>query len=166
MAEYKSVLDKFPPRGSKAYFDMMEKQQALETDTTLESLLAAPVRGAMALASPMRGRVASKSTTTIQPGTIGKDVVRNERQRDLVNEIVKKTGQNPFKAPADVLKKEKSARQFNRVADESVDMAAKNLAGNVGFDAGASEYKRGGKVTASSRADGIAQRGKTRGKIC
>jgi hypothetical protein len=27
------------------------------------------------------------------------------------------------------------------------------------------EYKKGGKVSASSRADGIAQRGKTRGKI-
>jgi hypothetical protein len=27
-------------------------------------------------------------------------------------------------------------------------------------------YKKGGKVTASSRADGIAQRGKTRGKMC
>ena len=28
------------------------------------------------------------------------------------------------------------------------------------------EYKKGGKVSASSRADGIAQRGKTRGKMC
>ena len=27
-------------------------------------------------------------------------------------------------------------------------------------------YKAGGKVSASSRADGIAQRGKTRGKMC
>jgi len=28
------------------------------------------------------------------------------------------------------------------------------------------EWKKGGKVSASSRADGIAQRGKTRGKTC
>lgn len=27
-------------------------------------------------------------------------------------------------------------------------------------------YKKGGSVSASSRADGIAQRGKTRGKVC
>jgi hypothetical protein len=27
-------------------------------------------------------------------------------------------------------------------------------------------YKKGGSVSASSRADGIAQRGKTRGKMC
>ena len=32
-----------------------------------------------------------------------------------------------------------------------------------GMDKG---YKKGGKVSASSRADGIAQRGKTRGKMC
>jgi len=32
-----------------------------------------------------------------------------------------------------------------------------------GMDKG---YKKGGKVTASSRADGIAQRGKTRGRMC
>ena len=31
---------------------------------------------------------------------------------------------------------------------------------------GQAEYKKGGKVSASSRADGIAQRGKTRGKVC
>lgn len=29
-----------------------------------------------------------------------------------------------------------------------------------------SDFKKGGKVSASSRADGIAQRGKTRGKMC
>jgi hypothetical protein len=28
------------------------------------------------------------------------------------------------------------------------------------------EYKKGGKVTASSRADGIAKKGKTKGRIC
>jgi hypothetical protein len=32
--------------------------------------------------------------------------------------------------------------------------------------AGKNEFKNGGKVSASSRADGIAARGKTRGKIC
>ena len=166
MAEYKSVLDKFPPRGSKAHLDMMEKQQALETDTTLESLLAAPVRGAMALASPMRGGVASKSITTIQPGDIGKNVARNERQRDLVADIVKKTGKNPFKGSLDDIKQAKTDRIISRTGKEVRENTARNLAGNMGFDAGASEYKRGGKVTASKRADGIAQRGKTRGKIC
>jgi hypothetical protein len=32
--------------------------------------------------------------------------------------------------------------------------------------AGKNEFKNGGKVSASSRADGIATKGKTRGKIC
>ena len=159
MAEYKSVLDKFPPRGSKAYFDMMEKKQALETDTTLESLLAAPIRGAMAA----KGAVNS----IITPGTIGKNVARDEKQRDLIADIVKKTGQNPFKAPAEVLKQEKNARQLSRAGKDVLENTAGNLAGNVSFDAMAPEYKRGGKVSsASKRADGIAQRGKTRGKVC
>jgi hypothetical protein len=34
--------------------------------------------------------------------------------------------------------------------------------GNKGEDS----YKKGGAVSASKRADGIAQRGKTRGKMC
>jgi hypothetical protein len=36
------------------------------------------------------------------------------------------------------------------------------------IDSGSAPVKKasGGKVSASSRADGIAQRGKTRGKIC
>ena len=37
----------------------------------------------------------------------------------------------------------------------------------VGSDSGDIEFKSGGKVgSASKRADGIAQRGKTRGRIC
>jgi hypothetical protein len=37
----------------------------------------------------------------------------------------------------------------------------------MGMDSGDTEFKKGGKVSsASSRADGIAQRGKTRGRIC
>ena len=32
--------------------------------------------------------------------------------------------------------------------------------------AGVNEYRQGGAVSASKRADGIAQRGKTRGKMC
>jgi hypothetical protein len=28
------------------------------------------------------------------------------------------------------------------------------------------DYSRGGKVSASKRADGIAQRGKTKGRMC
>jgi hypothetical protein len=157
MADYKSVLEKFPPRGSKAHLDMMEKQQALETDTTLEGLLAAPVRGAMAA----KGAVKS----IIAPGTVGKNVARDEKQRDLIAEYVKNTGRHPFEAPADVVAKQRDVRRLTNAGKNVLENTAGNLAGNISFDAVAPEYKRGGKVTASSRADGIAQRGKTRGKM-
>jgi len=45
--------------------------------------------------------------------------------------------------------------------------AGKNRGGNsVDFAGTGMGMKSGGKVSASSRADGIAQRGKTRGKMC
>ena len=48
--------------------------------------------------------------------------------------------------------------------EEKSELRREVIRGNKGEDA---EYKKGGKVSsASKRADGIAQRGKTRGKIC
>lgn len=41
---------------------------------------------------------------------------------------------------------------------------ARQKEANIGASMGG--YKSGGKVSASSRGDGIAQRGKTRGKLC
>jgi hypothetical protein len=155
MAEYKSVLETPPPYGSKAWSDEMEKKQALKADTTLESLLFTPVRGAMAATGAVKSIIA--------PGTIGKDVARNERQRDLINEIVKKTGKHPFKPPADVVAKQRNARRLTNAAEGVGETAARSL-----LSAGApdeTKYKKGGKVTASIRADGIARRGKTRGQM-
>jgi hypothetical protein len=174
MPKYKSVLeDDAPEYGSKAWRDMMEKKQALKTDTTLESLLATPVRGAMALAAPLRGRAALKSNTDIK-NLIGRDVAKNAKQDELLAEIIKKTGRHPFKASPEVLKKEKNARILSRVKRQVGEDTAKSQLASVGFGADRAfnneEYKKGGKVKktapkASSRADGIAQKGKTKGRI-
>ena len=174
MPKYKSVLeDDAPEYGSKAWRDMMEKKQALKTDTTLESLLATPVRGAMALASPMRGRAALKPNTDIK-NLIGRDVAKNEKQDKLLAEIIKKTGRHPFKASPEVLKKEKNARIFSRVKREVGEDTAKSQLAGVGLAADRAfsneDYKKGGTVKktaskASSRADGIAQKGKTKGRM-
>ena len=59
-----------------------------------------------------------------------------------------------FKAAAD---KMQAARNERKAA--AADRASRvNVMGDT--------YKKGGSVSASSRADGIAQRGKTRGKMC
>ena len=54
----------------------------------------------------------------------------------------------------DKLRKE-AGKNFQKIPEEVRDYEAYKDAG----------YKKGGKITASSRADGIAQRGKTRGKM-
>jgi len=45
---------------------------------------------------------------------------------------------------------------------DNIKTSARNIAKKLGI----SGYAKGGSVTASSRGDGIAQRGKTRGKMC
>ena len=56
-------------------------------------------------------------------------------------------------------------RSGTKLSDEEKSELRREVTrGNKGEDA---EYKKGGKVSsASSRADGVAQRGKTRGKVC
>lgn len=174
MSKYKSVLeDDAPEYGSKAYRDMMEKKQAIKRDTTLESLLAMPVRGAMALAAPLRGKAAANAKPNID-GLIGRDVAKNEKQDKLLAEIIKKTGRHPFKASPEILKKEKNARIISRLKRETGEDTAKSQLASVSFGADRAfnneDYKKGGAVKktaskASSRADGIAQKGKTKGRI-
>ncbi len=178
MSKYKSVLENNSPEyGSKAWRDMMEKKQALKTDTTLEGLLAVPARGAMALAAPFRGSAAPKSNTDIK-NLIGRDVAKNERQAKVLAEIIKHTGRHPFfksKAPPEILKKkEKAARIFARVKGEVGENTARSQLGGAGMAVDRAfnndEYKKGGTVKktaskASYRADGIAKKGKTKGRI-
>jgi hypothetical protein len=45
----------------------------------------------------------------------------------------------------------------------SLGKSGQDKSGSVSYQV---PFSKGGKVTASKRADGIAQRGKTRGKIC
>ena len=162
---YISVLER--NMSNPEYRKQLEQQQALKADTTLENLLAAPVRGAMALASPMRGG-AAKSTTTPLPGDsiIGKNVARDDRQKELIADIVKKTGKNPFEHSPEILKKQKNARILDRVSRENLEDVVKNQAYGVASGSNLPENKKkGGVVSVSKRADGCAQRGKTRGKM-
>lgn len=163
---YISVLER--NMSNPEYRKQLEQQQALKADTTLENLLAAPVRGAMALASPMRGG-AAKSTTTPLPGDsiIGKNVARDDRQKELIADIVKKTGKNPFEHSPEILKKQKNARILGRVSRENLEDVVKNQAYGVASGSNLPENKKKGGmvVSASKRGDGIAQRGKTRGKM-
>jgi hypothetical protein len=105
----------------------------------------------------------------------------------------KKGGIGPYNVGADPSDEEKAATHAKyaenrkKMGDSSSDSGSKPIAesdwaksvrssqsGDTGFlgkkmrEAMGSSYKKGGAVrsSASSRADGIAQRGKTRGKMC
>ena len=69
-----------------------------------------------------------------------------------------KTGSIMDKSPAERAAMVKLGLQRQEAERAMKDFKAKQKASG--------SYAKGGKVTASSRGDGIAQRGKTRGKIC
>lgn len=94
-----------------------------------------------------------------------------------------KSTPKPAEMPTDVTKmsladRAKASREKARSGSGTTDkrsvgerirsaLAGKDRGGNsVDFGGTGLGMKSGGKVTASSRADGIAQRGKTRGKMC
>jgi hypothetical protein len=57
---------------------------------------------------------------------------------------------------------------FKKFTPASIDDFSSRPKNNKEFDSEGmdKEYKKGGKVSASSRADGVAQRGKTKGRMC
>ena len=186
MAEYKSVLDKFPPRGSKAHFDMMEKQQAIQPDTTLEDLMLGLPRAGLAVAKGLAKRTApakkyhpevqkaidegrmpdsmgefmsgyarSKGNAEIGTGGYGSDGASEKMANYLKN---MRSGKEPLPAGRSLSGAPKGG--FTPLP-KGVDYSAEELR-KLPMD----DFKKGGAVSASKRADGIAQRGKTRGKIC
>ena len=182
--KYKSVLEKYPPHGSEAWKQLKEKEQAIEPDTTLEGLLIAPARaGYTALKSATR----RPTTRTIETPEIGSGIAPDS--------VWKNVGWGTSQAERQEAKKQAeratNSYMMDRALVDSAERATKNLAGEAGARSAVDRnqrdeqskvkqlrleqrieeennkpmLKRGGKVSASSRADGAAQRGKTRGRI-
>jgi hypothetical protein len=182
--KYKSVLEKYPPYGSEAWKQLKEKEQAIEPDTTLEGLLIAPARaGYTALKSATR----RPTTRTTEAPEIGSGIAPDS--------VWKNVGWGTSQAERQEAKKQAeratNSYMMNRALEDSAERATRNLYGEVGARSAVDRnqrdeqskvkqlrleqrieeennkpmLKRGGKVTASSRADGAAQRGKTRGRV-
>ena len=172
---YKSVLEKYPPYGSDAWKRLKEKEQAVEPDTTLEGLLVGPARVG---ASVIKNVVSRPKPRTIVAPEIGSGIVPDS--------VWKNVGWS--KAPP--AEKTISTAAMDRALVNSAERAANDIAGEVGFQTGTlrnqyednkaqkdkdlqlrvykaqTELKKGGKVTASSRADGCCIKGKTKGRMC
>jgi len=122
------------------------------------------VRAAMLAKKAKDAAPRKLSSAEKEPGKFNKDELQRLRE-----------GDSNVKEPRfrDVDRQEINpdyVKQMNRVREKSdkanPDVDTKLMRNEeLPFSASPLQYKKGGKVTASSRADGAAKRGKTRGKI-
>jgi len=178
MAErYRSVLEKYnetvKPRLPTA------EEEAIQPDTTLESLFAAPARAGIAGVSALKSGVSRAKIPQIEIGS------RVKAQEEAIKKWRGKYGDkapNPFKPTAEEIA-QGAKETARKTGEKDVDNAFKHSVTGMGknFSISAADtisadmdrttpmgdnFKRGGAVSASRRADGIAQRGKTKGRIC
>lgn len=92
--------------------------------------------------------------------TVGKEIDRAVNKRDKV-ELTEEAKERIKRGDLD---KKREPDESRKMDPELVRMFERNPMYQMG-DESKEGYKRGGKVSASSRADGIAKRGKTRGRM-
>ena len=190
MAEFTSVMDKYPAYGSTAWKRKMEQEQAIQPDTTLEELAIGLPRAGIAAAKGlatrmapaskyhptvqkaidegrmpesmgefMSGYVRAKGNPEIGTGGYGSDGA-SEKMANYLNNMrsgkeATPKGYSLTGAPKGYKAPPRNAEPVNYSVEE-----LRNLPEDWSL------FKKGGKVSgASKRADGIAQRGKTRGKM-
>jgi hypothetical protein len=187
MAEFTSVMDKYPAYGSTAWKRKMEQEQAIQPDTTLEELAIGLPRAGIAAAKGLATRMApaSKYHPTVQkaidegrvPESMGEFMSGYARSKGNPEIGTGSYGSDgASEKMANYIKNMRSGKEAmpkgfsltgaskGRKAPPNakpVDYSLEELR-NLPMD----DFKKGGKVSgASKRADGIAQRGKTRGKM-
>jgi len=179
MAEYTPVVQKFPPQGSEEYQRQQVRKQAIQPDTTIEELALGPGRLALAGAKSLAKKLVSSPKGKVPDFKIGSQVDDGEsRVRNLFED-------NYFPRIPPAVRKEKEYLKNQKIAADTLEDLGKNALRKGYADLGASVYKqaternkepkdnkadevnksyaKGGSV--SSRADGCAQRGKTKGRI-
>ena len=182
--KFRSVLEKYDAKGNRNL--PTAEEQAIEQDTTLEGLLIGPGRAA---ASAIKNAIDKKAQARkFDTPKIGSNVEAIDKDRRLVEEYRTKDWsktpfkRNPFPEPSpkelERIARKKDLLKIIGVGEDVGSKAANNVSGQIGFDIGSQyaeanrqnaagdTYKKGGKIkSASRRGDGIAQRGKTRGKM-
>jgi hypothetical protein len=164
MAEkFKSVLEKYDAKVNRNL--PTPEEQAIERDTTLESLLIGPGRAAAsAIKNVINKKAQSRKFDTPKIGSglppSGLDPWKNvgfhKKPKELLAEREARSDKGLMIKAAERATEKGGRRLYGEALAEEVD-DRQNAAGDT--------YKKGGKVSASSRGDGIAQRGKTRGKM-
>jgi len=176
MAEqYKSVLEKhnasLKPRLPTA------EEEAVEPVYPEEYLVAGPGK---LVASGLMGFGKKTAKTAVRPSAqIGSKVRDIEAEKAAAEAFAKtkwgKATNEYSKKQAEQAAKQQANAPISEAAERAALKSASNFYGNVGWDAGADmaeqrrnaagdTYKKGG-MTASRRGDGIASRGKTKGRF-
>jgi len=165
MAEkFRSVLEKYDAKGNRQL--PTPEEQAIERDTTLEGLLIGPGRAAASVVKNAINKKAQlRKFDTPEIGSnlppSGLDPWKNVGFQKSPKEILAERGAQSNKA------------EMIRAAERAAEKGLRQSYGELGaylandkMNAAGDTYKKGGKVSASSRADGIAKRGKTKGRMC
>jgi len=186
MAEkYKSVLEKYndslKPRLPTA------AEEAIEPVYPEEYLIGGPGK---AVASGLRSGAEQVAANAVKRGRIANTKIGSRvpdpeavaADRAVSDKFYKSdVGRATYEDLKNQAEQAAKAKTINKIQDKVEQAgvgAANNLFGGVGWDAGSQmaenhrnavgdTYKKGGKIksTASSRADGIAKRGKTKGRM-
>jgi hypothetical protein len=164
MAEkFKSVLEKYDAKGNRRL--PTPEEDAIQPDTTLEEFLIGPGK---ALASTVKNAINKKAQlrkfdapeigSNVPPSGLDpwRNVGFNKSPREILAEQEAKSNKGLMLKAAERATGKGTRRLYGELGSEIVEQKM-NAAGDT--------YKKGGKVSsASSRADGIAKRGKTKGR--
>ena len=167
MADYKSVLEKYDAKGNRRM--PTAEEDAIERDTTLEGLLIGPGRAAASVinnAINKKARFRKIDTPEIGSGLPppGRDPWKNVGGKSAKEILTEKEAQNNSGLMEKAIKQAAETSLRRAYGQTAADIALINDKMNT---EGKTTYKKGGSVSsASSRGDGIAQRGKTKGRMC
>jgi len=184
---YKSVLEKHNENLARKRRLPTPEEQAIEPVYPEEYLVGGPGK-AVASGFLGSGRQAAKNAAArerISNVKIGSKAIDLQAEKDLIQRL-RNRGIDPFEQTAEqAARAKKQAEQVAQARDQKkVLMGAKKSAvksagdsfGETGLEVGnqmaeerrnaaGDTYKKGGKVSASSRADGCAVKGKTKGRM-
>ena len=179
--EYKSVLEKHNEKLARKRHELTPGGQAIENFYPEEYLVGGPGK-AVASGFLGSGRQAAKDAARyrIAQTKIGERAIDINADKAVAEKFAKTPqGQATYeslKKRAERRKEIKDLKTKERELLGSAERASKNISGELGIstssqiaeerrNAAGDTYKKGGKVSASSRADGCAVKGKTKGRM-
>jgi len=183
--KFKSVLEKYDAKGNRNL--PTPEEQAIEQDTTLEGLLIGPGRAAASAIKNAINKKAQSQTfddtpkipsnfigsnseinrhrNTAFPGKSPKEILAEQEARgnlSLMNKAAERAAEKGMRRGYG----EFGEYVLNNKINAAKEKEQEGASGGFTFSETPSDFKKGGKIkSASRRGDGIAQRGKTRGKM-